>query len=229
MEHNTRKKKIRVQKNKWVQLGIVTLTGVAMLLLLCLAGGKFYQKKQVVKMLELQREVWNKRPKIEEALLTPNPYSRPQGALTKVHGVVVHYTANPGTTGWQNRNYFENLGITHETKASSHFIIGLDGTIIQCIPLDEIAYASNERNEDSIAIECCHPKKNGKFTKETYDSLLSLTAWLAVYYNLEKSDIIRHYDITGKICPKYYVEHEDKWLAFQNEVLEKMDEIKKKE
>ena len=24
--------------------------------------------------------------------------------------------------------------------------------------------------------------------------------------------VIRHYDVTGKICPKYYVEHEEAWL-----------------
>lgn len=62
-------------------------------------------------------------------LLTPNEFSRPQLALEKVNAIVVHYTANPGTTAAQNRSYFEGLKDTGLTHASSHFIIGLDGEI----------------------------------------------------------------------------------------------------
>lgn len=159
-------------------------------------------------------------PKIEEAFLTPNEYSRPQIALKKVKGIVVHYTANPNSDAMDNRDYFENLKDTHTTSVSSHFVIGLDGTIVQCIPLDEIAYASNERNVDTISIECCHKKKNGEFTDATYQSLLILTAWLCGEYDLKEDDIIRHYDITGKQCPKYYVEHEDLWIKFKKEVFD---------
>ena len=104
------------------------------------------------------------------------------------------------------------------TKASSHFIIGLDGTIIQCLPLEEIAYASNNRNGDTIAIECCHPDETGEFTKETYKSLIWLTAWLCGTYNLKQDDIIRHYDVTGKDCPRYYVANEDEWEKLKQEV-----------
>lgn len=166
------------------------------------------------------------KPKMEEALLTPNEYSRPQLALTKVRGVVIHYTANPGTTGWNNRDYFEGLKDTKAAKVSSHFIVGLDGTKIQCVPLNEIAYASNDRNQDTISIECCHPKKNGKFTEETYQSLVELTAWLCGTYNLKRSDIIRHYDVTGKNCPKYFVEHEDAWEEFRDDVFAYIEENK---
>ena len=35
-------------------------------------------------------------------------------------------------------------------------------------------------------------------------------------YHLKKDDIIRHYDVTGKICPKYFVDHEDAWNEFLN-------------
>lgn len=80
-----------------------------------------------------------------------------RGLHLKVRGIVVHYTANPGTTAIQNRNYFAGLEQSHQTKASSHFVIGLDGEIVQCIPCNEIAYASNNRNSDTIAIECCIP------------------------------------------------------------------------
>lgn len=131
-------------------------------------------------------------------LLPVNEYSRPGLALKKVRGIVVHYTANPGTTAIQNRNYFAGLEQSHQTKASSHFVIGLDGEIVQCIPCNEIAYASNNRNSDTIAIECCIPDDTGKFNDSTYQSLIELTTWLIGRYDLGIEDVIRHYDVTGK-------------------------------
>lgn len=151
-------------------------------------------------------------------LLTPNPFSRPQDKLEKVKGVVIHYTANPKTDSIANRNYFENLKTTQTTKASSHFIIGLDGDIVQCIPTWEVAYASNDRNNDTISIEVCHLDVTGKFTKESYDTLVHLVAYLVCEYNLDSDQILRHYDVTGKICPKYFVDHQDQWQEFQKDV-----------
>ena len=120
-------------------------------------------------------------------------------------------------------NYFENLKDTHERSASSHYIVGLEGEILQCIPLDEIAYASNNRNNDTIAIECCHPDATGKFNSMTYESLVNLTAALCNTYNLDPNkDVIRHYDVTGKLCPLYFVENEDEWHYFLMQVNSKM-------
>lgn len=153
-------------------------------------------------------------PDYDVQLLTVNPYSRPGDALNQVNGVVVHWTANPGTTAQQNRSYFENLKDTHETSASSHFVIGIEGELIQCIPCNEIAYASNERNEDTISIECCIQDDTGRFTQATYDTLVHLVAWLRCRYDLKTEDVIRHYDVTGKDCPKYFVDHEDAWEQF---------------
>lgn len=153
---------------------------------------------------------------IEEAYLTVNPYSRPGTALPQVKNIVIHYTANPGTTAINNRNYFENLKDSGDTYASSHFVIGLDGEIIQCIPLNEICYASNDRNVDSISIELCHPDDTGAFNNATYNSAVYLVAKLCDYYNIDTDHVIRHYDVTGKVCPKYFVEHEDRWQVFLN-------------
>ena len=157
-------------------------------------------------------------PLIDQQLLTVNEYSRPGTKLEKVKGVVIHYTGNPGTTAMQNRNYFEGLAEKKDTKASSHFIIGLSGEIIQCVPLEEVAYASNERNWDTISIECCINNDAGKFTEKTYDALVHLTAWLVGEYDLKIEDILRHYDVTGKECPKYFVEHESAWEDFKLDV-----------
>lgn len=153
---------------------------------------------------------------IQHQFLTVNPYSRSGDKLGRIKGVVIHYTANPGSTAQNNRDYFENLKDKHTTSVSSHFIIGLQGEVIQCVPLNEIAYASNNRNSDTISIECCHPDISGKFNDKTYNSLQTLVKSLMDTYHLNSNDIIRHYDVTGKNCPKYFVEHEDIWTQFKN-------------
>jgi N-acetylmuramoyl-L-alanine amidase CwlA len=159
---------------------------------------------------------------IKVKYLTPSRYSRPQTQLKRINGIVIHYTANPGTTADNNRSYFEGLKDKKTTYASSHYIIGIEGEIIQCIPLTEISYASNERNDDTIAIECCHPDETGEFTEETYRSLVSLTAALCMEFDLKKSDILRHYDVTQKLCPLYYVENEEAWEIFKEDVMQEV-------
>lgn len=150
-------------------------------------------------------------PEILEDYLDVNEYSRPGTKLRKVKSVFVHYTANPGTSAQQNRSYFANLAETHERSASAHFIIGYEGELVQCIPLDEQAYAVATRNEDSVSIECCYLAQDGSFTPETYETLLHTLAWLLEEYDLNTEDILRHYDCGGKKCPLYYVENEGAW------------------
>jgi hypothetical protein len=166
----------------------------------------------------LPLSVYTKHPAWEEDFLTINEYSRPGDLLHSVKSIFVHYTANPGTSAAQNRSYFEQLKDTHITSASSHFIIGYDGEIIQCIPLDEIGYAVATRNNDSISIECCYVDSDGSFTEETYQSLVTLLAWLADSYSLTEDDILRHYDCGGKECPVYYVENESAWHTLKDDV-----------
>lgn len=170
---------------------------------------------------------WIGAPEIDVQLLDVNEYSRPGIALEKVNGIVIHYIGNPATSAQANRDYFNALKDAHITKASSHFIVGLEGEIIQCVPTSEISYASNDRNKDTIAIECCHPDESGQFNQVTYQSMVDLTGWLCYRYGLSSQDVIRHHDVTGKICPKYFVEHEDAWEIFKQDVTNKTIEIQK--
>ncbi|MDE5909189.1 MAG: N-acetylmuramoyl-L-alanine amidase [Lachnospiraceae bacterium] len=158
------------------------------------------------------------KPIMTEDFIPINEYSRPGETLPEVNNIFVHYTANPGTSAAQNRSYFENLGITGETSASAHFVIGYNGEIIQCIPLNEIAYAVAGRNYDSISIECCYLSEDGKFTDDTYQSLIRLSAWLLKEYNLAPEDMRRHYDEGGKKCPLYFVENTGSWQQFLNDL-----------
>ena len=168
------------------------------------------------------------RPDIDVELLTVNPYSRPGTKVNKITGIVVHYTANPRATAMDNRNYFEGLKDSHTTSVSSNFIVGLEGEIIQCVPTWEVAYASNSRNMDTVSIECCHPDETGKFNEKTYESMVDLCAWLCLKFDLDQENVIRHYDVTGKNCPKYFVEDEEAWKTFKEKIGARLEEYRRK-
>ncbi|MGI6094958.1 MAG: N-acetylmuramoyl-L-alanine amidase family protein [Lachnospiraceae bacterium] len=201
------------------------------LIFLCAAFGillikNTLKEKEAKKAMDDTTVSFTGAPPLDVQLLTINEYSRPAIAISGIKGIVVHYTANPGSTAQENRNYFEGLKDSHETKVSSHFIVGLDGEVIQCIPSSEIAYASNERNTDTLSIECCHPDESGEFREATYDSLVQLTGWLCERFGLTSENVIRHYDVTGKNCPKYFVENEVAWEKFREDVEEQIQIVK---
>ena len=60
-------------------------------------------------------------PYIDVELLTPNEYSRPQIPIESVQYIAIHYTANPGSTAQDNRDYFNGLQYSGQTEASSNF------------------------------------------------------------------------------------------------------------
>ena len=167
--------------------------------------------------------------KITDALLTPNKYSRPQIPLKSVKKVVLHYVGNPRSSAMANRNYFENQKNCGR-YVSSHYIVGLEGEILRCVPENEVAYCSNQANTYSISIECCHPDSSGKFTPETEKSAVELCAYLLKKYGLGVDDLIRHYDVTGKQCPLWFVPTKyqseavanARWAGFKALVSQKM-------
>ncbi len=169
---------------------------------------------------QTEPETYVPRPEIDEQYLTVNEWSRPGEKIKSLDYIVIHYLANPETTAQQNHDYFESLKDLQNNSMSANYVIGLDGEIIHCVPDDEVAYASNSANEYSISIENCHPDKTGRFTDDTYRSLVNLVAYLSDYYNVDREHIIRHYDVTGKPCPKYYVDHPGAWEAFLDEVMQ---------
>ncbi|MBQ4096898.1 MAG: N-acetylmuramoyl-L-alanine amidase [Clostridia bacterium] len=179
---------------------VLTLAVIASVFALALAGGAQHEQ-DVPDYVDVQ-------------LISLFGAARSGRALEEVRGIVVHYVGNPGTSAQANRNYFANP----TTVVCSHFVIGLNGEVIQCVPLDERSAASNDRNRDTISIEVCHPDESGKFNDVTYDSLVRLTAWLCCEFDLQTDDVIRHYDVTGKMCPLYFVLHEDAWESFKADV-----------
>ncbi len=158
-------------------------------------------------------------PEISEQLLTINDWSRPGKKIKSLDYIVIHYLGNPKTTAQENHDYFESLKDLQNISMSANYVIGLEGEIIHCVPDDEVAYASNQANSYSLSIENCHPDETGRLNEATYDSLVKLTAYLTDQYNLSREQIIRHYDVTGKDCPRYYVENEDLWEQFKDDVM----------
>ena len=160
---------------------------------------------------------------IIQDFLVVNQYSRPGTKMQPVRFVVVHYVGNPGSSAKNNRNYFNNLATTKATYVSSHYVVGLDGEIIQCIPENEIAYCQGSPyNSYSISIEVCHPDSTGKFSTVTEGALVELVADILKRNNLTVDKVLRHYDCTGKACPLYYVNNPSAWVAFKEAVGKKL-------
>lgn len=189
-----------------------------------LGGGYYlwgYERPYTINLKEIEMPSW-----IEQDFIRKNLFSRPDVTLKRVDNIVIHYVANKGSSAAANRSYFDNLADQDPQKSGtvggSHFIVGLEGEILQIIPLSEVTYAAAPRNFDTLSIEVCHPDDTGEFNPKTYDSLVRLTAWLCEELELSSKDLIRHHDVSGKNCPKYYVENEDAWKQFKKDVKEAM-------
>ena len=183
---------------------------------------------------------------IQRDMLTVNPFSRPGKKLVGVISVVIHWVENPGTTAKQNRNYFESLKTQSLDNpkarfASAHFIVGISGEIIQCIPSEEMAYHVGAKtykpeakgrlghypNNRTIGIELCHPTADGQFSAETLLAAEELCALLCIQFDLNPfRDIWTHYGITGKYCPKWFVDHPEKFEDFKKDVVIAMGKLK---
>ncbi|MDR1913395.1 MAG: N-acetylmuramoyl-L-alanine amidase [Clostridiales bacterium] len=169
--------------------------------------------------------------KITDALLTTGAvHGRPGKAITP-KGIVVHYVGNPNTSAMANRNYFENGG----NQVSSHYIVGLSGEIIRCIPETEIAWhagvaygnafieQAKKNNSIYYGIENCHPDQQGKFNNKTRQSLVELCADMCVRHGFDPmKSIYTHNEVTGKTCPVYYTKNPSEWLKLKNDINEYM-------
>jgi len=180
---------------------------------------------------------------IQRKLLSPNLFSRPGKRISDVRALVIHWVANPGTSAAANRNYFESLksqdGI-NAGYASAHFIVGIGGEAVQCLPTDEIAYhvgAKSYRpeaiaafgqfpNNHTIGIELCHPNADGKFTDATLASAAELCALLCLQFALDPArDIWTHNGVTGKDCPKWFVDHPADFERFKSDAAAELERL----
>ena len=168
---------------------------------------------------------------IVQDLIPVDGAHRPGLAINQIKHVVIHYVGNTLSSAKDNRDYFAtppDSPVYDGRQVSSHFIIGLYGEIIQCVPLNEVAYAQGvaadsgrpNHNWDAISIENSHYNDAGEFTSMTEESLVKLTAWLLESYGLPATTetILRHYDCSGKACPKHWADDPTKYNDFVNKV-----------
>ena len=59
---------------------------------------------------------------IEQRLLTPNAWSRPQNKIKEFKAIVMHWTANPNANAKQNWLYFEAKKTGMSSYGSAHYI-----------------------------------------------------------------------------------------------------------
>lgn len=142
-------------------------------------------------------------------------------STSSIKYLVIHYTANDGDTDEANGKYFANKVV----KSSAHYFVD-DDSVTQSVPDNYVAYhcGANKyyhsycRNANSIGIEMCDTKKNGKHdvTEKTLANTLELAKIIMKKYNIPIGNVLRHYDVTHKICPAYFVSDEGAWLNFKN-------------
>ena len=208
--------KRRIKRKKRIREMVIIL--IVVVLALCgVLGFTLYKNGGKLPAKQLNVKTLTTPDYVDEQLINVG-FARTGVKLVEINNIVIHYVGNPATSAQNNRDYFNKA----DTTVCSHFVIGLDGEVIQCIPLDEKSNASNNRNLDTISIEVCHPDESGKFNNATYSSLVKLTTWLCDNSGLKAKDVIRHYDITGKECPKYFVDNESEWKNFLEDVKEEL-------
>jgi N-acetylmuramoyl-L-alanine amidase CwlA len=172
--------------------------------------------------------------------------------LRALRGIVIHWTANTdqGAGALANRNYFNST----KNNASAHFIVENE-IVIQCLQTNEVAWHVGDKvrsknlprrkelmqglkgrhspNYYTIGIEMC--VNEGTDFGKTLKTTAALCRKLLQQHNLQIKDIYRHYDITGKDCPKMLLpikigkkEYDWNWQAFLSEVEKPHIEIKEK-
>jgi N-acetylmuramoyl-L-alanine amidase CwlA len=132
--------------------------------------------------------------------------------------IVIHYTGNDGDTDEGNGNYFNGT-----RGVSAHYFVDSDSVTIS-VPDNYIAwsvggnkypscsttgggkYYGKCTNANSISIELCDDVRNGVVypSAKTIENAIALTKSLMKKYNIPASNVIRHFCVTGKLCPAYW-------------------------
>ena len=132
----------------------------------------------------------------------------------KVKYIVIHYTGNDGATAAENVSYFNggNRG------ASAHYFVDHSGEIREYCdpaayyswhcggPLESSHHPLHDicTNRNSIGIEICTRKSGGvwTFTSAAVSAAIVLTKYLMAKFGVSADHVCRHYDVTGKACPR---------------------------
>ena len=153
-----------------------------------------------------------------------------KGRTQNIKYIVIHYTANNGDTAKNNAEYYKNSYV----GASAHYFVDEGDVIYQSVKDTDTAWAVGGtgkythpycRNANSISIELCSRNKNGSgraasdngwyFKDETVKNAAALCRELMEKYGIPAENVIRHYDVWGKICPAPFVNNPGLWENFK--------------
>lgn len=139
----------------------------------------------------------------------------------KVQYLVVHYTAGRNDTAVNNGTYFarESVG------ASAHYFVD-ETTVVRSVPEDYVAWHCGAavyrhpdcRNSNAIGVEICCKYENGEyaFAPAALERAQSLLRELMEQYHIPVERVVRHYDVTGKLCPAPFVSRgQADWTEFK--------------
>lgn len=158
-------------------------------------------------------------------------------SLDEIKWIVIHYTSNDGDTDENNGIYFaDNI-----VKASAHYFVD-DDSVTVSVPDNYIAwsvggskyYNCNQTgggkyhgkctNANSLSIEICDDVRNGVVypSAKTIENAIELTKQLMKKYGIPLSNVIRHFDVTGKSCPAYWCGSDEKNEKWKKEFYNKL-------
>ena len=139
----------------------------------------------------------------------------------KIEYIVMHYVGAVSTAR-NNANYFKKK----YRGASAHYFVD-DNEIVQVVDDKDISwhcgadkYYNEARNTNSIGVEMCCYKKDGKLdiSDKVVDNAIELVKELMKKYNIPVQNIVRHYDVTHKVCPAPFVNDESRWNKFKEQL-----------
>ena len=151
---------------------------------------------------------------IIDKIIPEGKYNRPGKASTPKK-ICVHYTGDAGASADRLALFFT---ANPNAETSSQYVVGMQGELIRCLPDNEQAYAATGNNKNVIHIEVCHPDTTGKFTEQSIAALSELVPYLMKKYGIDSNDVIRHYDLTGKHCPMYYIDS-TRWAELKRRIV----------
>ena len=166
--------------------------------------------------------------KVVKNYVKVNKYTRPGLKLSGVKGIVMHWTATPGASALNERNYFNGTCIADKRYASAHYFVDRKEAQL-IIPENEVAYHAHDQNRcyvsflkpnantKAIGVEMC-VEKNGQIHSETIQNAAEVVADLCRRYGLSTDKIVRHYDVTNKSCPAPWVRDSSQLAAFRKKV-----------
>lgn len=151
-------------------------------------------------------------------LANPANYTKGRNG-SKITYLVMHYTANDGDTDEGNGNYFHN----NTPGTSAHYFVDEDSCTLSVNESDTAHHAGDwDMNLHSIGIEMVSRIVNGKYviTPGTVNNAVLLAKEIMAKHNIHISHVIRHYDVTKKLCPRPWVEDESQWIEFKKRLVE---------